>query len=502
MVNPRFEEAYWSGRESLRFVGKKCLLPPLGLITVAALLPKTWRCRLVDLNIETLSDKQMSDVDLVMLTGMLAQRASLHEEIARCRRLGLRSIVGGPYASALPDDFAAVDHLVIGEAEESLPRFASELEAGCATRVYRAARRPDLAIVPIPRYELLRRGAYHQLSLQFSRGCPYSCEFCDIVELFGRQPRVKGAAQVVAELEAIRRTGFRGDVFFVDDNFIGNRKAVRTVLPEIAAWRQRTRAKISFYTEASMNLADDPSLVDAMVAAGFTAVFLGIESPSREALQETGKHQNLTGDPVERVHELMSRGLDVWGGFILGFDSDGPDCFDQMIEFVQRASIPYAMVGLLGALPGTRLFQRLQREGRLRSTQIGDRGDQFGLTNVINKLSVEQMVNGYRRVMETLYDPDIYFQRCRRNLARWVSPRGAQPLPSWRELRAGWRALIAQGVRSRYRRAYWQFLAWAATRHPTKLARAMTLAAVGHHYIHYTRQTVVPALQRIGEPLS
>jgi radical SAM superfamily enzyme YgiQ (UPF0313 family) len=304
---------------------------------------------------------------------------------------------------------------------------------------------------------------------------------------------------VIADLEAIRATGFAGDVFFVDDNFIGNHKAARQVLPEIARWRRATRAPIDFYTEASMNLADDDALVDAMVAAGFTAVFLGIETPNPEALRESGKIQNLAGDAMQRIHRLLDRGLDVWGGFILGFDSDGPDIFDRMIEFVQKAGIPYAMVGLLGALPGTQLFRRLQRERRLRSLTTSERGDQFGLTNVVNRLPVRQMLEGYHRVLATLYAPDKYFERCRRNLARWNLHTQALRRLSIDDLRAGWRAFCAQGLRGSYRLTYWRFISWVATHHPRKLFRAVAQAAVGHHFITYTQETVLPALKRTRE---
>ncbi|MCU0224363.1 MAG: B12-binding domain-containing radical SAM protein [Acidobacteria bacterium] len=501
-MNPAGPDAYWTGRASLPFARRRALLPPLGLITVAALLPPSWECRLVDMNVEPLRDADIAAADVVLVTGMLVQRPSMQEVLGRCRALGVRTLVGGPYATALPGELEGADHIVQGEAEDLVPRVAAALELRDAARIYREERKPDLAAAPVPRYDLLARRAYHQTALQFSRGCPHSCEFCDIVALFGHTPRVKTPAQVVAELDAIRATGFSGDVFFVDDNFIGNRRAVRSLLPVISSWQRRTRARLGFYTEASMDLADDPALVDAMVDAGFSAVFLGIETPNPDALRETGKRQNLNGDPISRVHALLARGLDVWGGFILGFDSDGPDIFDRMVEFVRRASIPYAMVGMLGAPPGTALWKRLKGEGRLRAGTAFEGGDQFGLTNVISRLPAEQLVDGYRRVMDALYAPDSYFQRCRDNLARWSGRRaGARPV-SLADLRAGLRAMIAQGVRGAYRGEYWRFLGWAAAHHPRKLATAIRQAAAGHHYITYTRETVLPALQRTRAELA
>jgi len=348
-----------------------------------------------------------------------------------------------------------------------------------------------MTTAPLPRYDLLKPGAYHQMSLQYSRGCPFSCEFCDIIVMYGRKPRTKTPAQVIAELDAIRRTGFTGDVFFVDDNFIGNKKLVKELLPEIAAWRNRLHPPLEFYTEASVNLADDGELVDQMTRAGFTAVFMGIETPSPEGLKETHKLQNLRRDLVEQVHGLLDRGLDVWAGFILGFDSDGPECFDRMIQFIQNAAIPYAMVGMLGALPNTPLYARLEKEGRLRPDFIGD---QFGLTNVITRMPVAQMLSGYRKVLETVYHPEIYFQRCRENLARWKPTAGSiRPLAK-RDIACALRALWGQGFSGRYRGAYWRFLKWVMENNPDKISRAIAQAAAGHHYITYTRSVVVPAL--------
>ncbi|HXI02976.1 MAG TPA: radical SAM protein, partial [Candidatus Saccharimonadales bacterium] len=340
LVNPQFPDSYWSGRYSLAFAGRKSLLPPLGLLTVAALLPQDWSFRLVDLNVTELTDEDLRWADVTLITGMLVQRPSLHQVLARCRRMGVRTVVGGPYATALPEELGLADHVVVGEAEDLAAELAADLSAGRARPLYRESGKPDLTASPLPRYDLIRPDAYHQMALQYSRGCPFSCEFCDIIVMYGRKPRTKTNAQVLAELEAIRATGFVGDVFFVDDNFIGNKKAVKSLLPEVKAWRERSSAPLDFYTEASMNLADDHGLVDLMASAGFSAVFIGIETPSPEGLRETHKLQNLKRDLVDQVHGLMERGLDVWAGFILGFDSDGPGIFDQMTDFIQKAAIP------------------------------------------------------------------------------------------------------------------------------------------------------------------
>jgi radical SAM superfamily enzyme YgiQ (UPF0313 family) len=482
----------------LPLVRRRGLVAPLPLITVAALLPRHWELRLVDLAIESLDDADLGRADVVMLSGMIVQRASLHSVLERCRRLGVRTVVGGPYATAQPEQLEGADHLVLGEAEELVAELAADLEAGRARRVYRAPRRPDLGLSPVPRYDLLRPGAYHYLALQFSRGCPFECEFCDIITLYGRVPRTKRPAQVIAELEAIRASGFRGRVMFVDDNFIGARKAVRELLDELAVWRRRSRAPFEFFTEASIDLADRPELVRAMTDAGFAVVFVGIETPHTESLRETRKHQNLRRDLVERVRSLRQRGLDVWAGLILGFDADGPAIFDEMVDFVSRAGIAYAMVGMLMALPGTPLHARLARERRLRP--VPPSGDMFDWTNVVTRLPERELAAGYLRVLEALYRPDAYFARCREHLRHWQPARGTRP-GGWDALPVVWRSVWRQGVRGSYRGAYWRFLASVLRDAPRKLPLALAQACAGHHFIVYTRETLAPRLRRrLAEP--
>ncbi len=493
LVNPDYPETYWSLRQLLPLVRRRWLVAPLGLLTVAALLPEEWEFRLVDLAVEPLGDDDLRWADVVMLTGMLVQRASLHAVLARCRRLGVRTVVGGPYASAMPQELSDADHLVLGEAEEILAQLAADLEADRAQRIYREPGKPDLRHSPIPRFDLLKPGVYHYLALQFSRGCPFQCEFCDIITLYGRKPRSKTPEQVIAELEAIRATGFRGRVMFVDDNFIGARKELPGLLTALVDWQRSTHTPTEFFTEASIDLADDPKLVDQMTAAGFAVVFIGIESPSEASLRETRKFQNLRRDMVEQVRSLRARGLDVWAGFILGFDHDGPDIFDRMIRFVQDAGIPYAMVGMLTALPGTPLYERLAREGRLRPN--AETGDMFALTNIVTRLPAQELTEGYARVLETLYAPEVYFERCREHLRHWVAPKHGIRAANLDELPVVGRSLWTQGIRGSYRAAYWKFLAWVLLRHPTKFPLAFAQACAGHHFITYTRETVVPALR-------
>lgn len=498
LVQPEFPPTYWSYTYALRFVGKKCVHPPLGLITVAALLPSHWKPTVVDLNIEPLTDRQLLAADVVMLTGMHVQRKSIHEILARCRKLGVPTVIGGPYATSEPHLLDDADHLVIGEGEDTIAGFCAALEAGNAPRLTSNAERPDVTRTPVPRYDLLRKNAYYNMSLQYSRGCPFSCEFCDIIVVFGRVPRTKTAEQVQAELDAIHATGFRGSVFFVDDNFIGNKKAVRTILPHVREWQERHRWPFEFYTEASLNIAEDSALMTSMQQAGFWSVFIGIESPSAESLIETKKNQNIKGDLdiADRVHEVQRHGLDVWGGFIVGFDHDTTEIFDQQIEFIERAAIPEAMVGILHAIPGTPLTERLRLAGRLREM---DSIDQFGRTNVETLIPEPVLLRGYRKILQTIYEPRQYLDRVRAMMRHrpgmiarhgWIEPA---------KLLAGARAIAAQGFFGSYRRDYWRFLAEVWRWNRSRMAEAIMRAAAGHHFIEYTRRIVIPRLASSAE---
>ena len=378
-------------------------------------MPSHWRPRLVDLNIESLTDRDILDSDVVMLTGMHVQRDSLHEVLRRCRKLGVPTVVGGPYATGEPHKLEAdADYLFLGEAEDSLAGFCEAFEAGRAPKVTPRGEAPDLKKSPPPRYDLLKPGFYYHMSLQFSRGCPFLCEFCDIPGLLGRNPRTKNPEQIVNELDAIKATGFGGMVFFVEDNFIGKKKSVRDLLPYVEKWQNDNRWPFEFYTEASLNLAEDSPLMEGMTAAGFRMVFVGLESVSPEALKETKKNQNVTGDMLERVHTILGHGLEVLGGFIVGFDSDGPDIFDRQVEFIQKAGVPTAMLGVLQALPNTPLETRMRAEGRLQDMPRPQ--DQFGRANFQTVLPAPVLLAGFRRALEALYEPKAYFARVREML--------------------------------------------------------------------------------------
>jgi radical SAM superfamily enzyme YgiQ (UPF0313 family) len=484
---------YWSYRHSLPFIRKDATLPPLGLATLAALLPASWEIRIHDLHLDPLGEEALRWADVVMVSGMLVQADSMREVLRRARALGKTTVVGGPAPTTHPDGFPEADHVFQGEAEGRLDPLLRAIEAGDrSVRVHSAegAPRPDLVLTRVPRFDLVALDRYATYAIQFSRGCPFTCEFCDIIEIFGRVPRVKPAAQVIAELEALRRLGARGPLFVVDDNFIGNRRAVAALVPEIEAWQRAHGRPFDLVTEASVDLALHPKLVEGMVRAGFSSVFLGIESPSPASLAEAKKTQNLRIDPGEAVSILTAAGLEVFAGFIVGFDEDGEDIFDRQIAFLADLPVPRAMVGMLSALPGTGLWRRLEREDRLRRDSTGD---QFDRPNFAPRLGEEKLVAGYRRVLASIYSEDAYFRRCLAQLAR--APGRGGPLRRG-SLAALARSVWRLGVLGPRRRYFWRLLAAGLRRGPGAFARAVTFAALGEHFIRYTREDVLPRLDR------
>jgi radical SAM superfamily enzyme YgiQ (UPF0313 family) len=480
---------YWGLQFSLGLMGKKAIHAPLSLVTVAALCPPQWQFKLIDLNIEMLTDEHILWADMVFVTAMTVQNASLFHILERCRSLGRRTVLGGPFASESPHLLAdKADVLVLDEAEVSMPPFLDDLETGRLRPVYRADHRPDLAASPVPRYDLLRLDAYGVVDVQFSRGCPFNCEFCDIIELYGHLPRTKRPEQILAELEALLKLNYRGALFLVDDNFIGNKKNVRLLLKELIPWQKAYDYPFVLTTESTVNLADDAPLLADMRAAGFTRVFVGIETPSAESLRETHKLQNTKRDLVAAVHQIMAAGLEVTAGFIVGFDNDAADIFDRQIDFIRRAGIPWAMVGTLEALPGTQLWRRLEREGRLLPHYAGDA---FGRSNFRTRMDGELLFRGYLRILETIYQPEAYFERVLTMIAHTAKSRpGPQREDGFYLKNKPFRAvygLWVMGICASYRGAFWRFLLKVLWRHTWRLAQAADKAAVGHHLMLYTR---------------
>jgi radical SAM superfamily enzyme YgiQ (UPF0313 family) len=480
LISPEFPNTYWGFQYALRFAGKRAAFPPLGLLTVSAMLPRTWERRLIDMNVRSLRAADIQWADIVLASAMLVQKDSLRRVVELCTAQGKRVVVGGPYVTTGVEQLPAADHFFLGECETTLPEFLRDLEGGFPKRVYRATERPTLSCTPIPEYRLADLRRYSAMSVQYSRGCPFQCEFCDITAIYGRNPRTKSNAQVLAELDELLRLGWRGDVFIVDDNFIGNKPSVKRLLPELAAWSDRHGRPFSFYTEASVNLADDEELLDGMRRAGFRRVFLGIETPVEASLREAQKGQNLRGDLLEGVRKIQSYGMEVMGGFIVGFDNDPKDIFERQVQFIRESAIPLAMVGLLTALPGTQLWQRLQREGRLLAESTGNNTD--GSLNFVPRMDPTWLSEGYWSLMGTLYSPSEFYQRALDSLQRvaYVAPeprRGS--LLSDALVFA--RVAFTLGVRDRSRGDFWRYLGRVLTEHRERFGRALALAAMGYH---------------------
>ena len=479
LVYPSCPDTFWSFKYVLKFVAKRAAFPPLGLLTIAALLPRDWQLKLVDTSVEPLEDRDIAWADWVMLSGMIVHKDSAHGIARRCAELARPVIAGGPLFTTGHREFPEIPHFVLGEAEGVMDALVADMRSGSVKPTYRAAAFPDVSGTPVPRWDLVELRHYVTMPVQFSRGCPFDCEFCDIVAMYGRVPRTKRPEQVIAELEALRSAGWRDMVFIVDDNFIGNKKRVRELLGALVEWRERTRPGMGFLTEASVNLADQDDLLELMVRAGFKKVFVGLETPVPESLEECHKVQNSKRDLADAVRAIQGAGLEVMGGFIVGFDNDPLDIFRRQFDFIQRSGVVTAMVGLLTALPQTRLYERLAREGRMLAESIGD--NTAAVLNFVPRLDRGQLFEGYRELMRSLYAPENYYRRVRAFLSTW-RPCGPSTRLAWSDVRALLHSLWALGVRQRGRLAYWR-LFWATLiARPRKFRVAMELAIIGHHF--------------------
>lgn len=481
LVYPCSPDSFWSFRHALPFIGKKASFPPLGLLTVAALLPVPWEKRLIDMNVRPLADADLAWADYVFISAMSIQRPSVRSVVERCRRLRARTVAGGPLFTASPDEFPDVDHLLLGEAEVTLPRFLADLQLGTPRHLYPAEQRADVRRTPIPLWNLINRKHYAAMNVQYSRGCPFDCEFCDITNLFGRRPRTKSPTQLLAELESLERFGWRGPIFFVDDNFIGDRaKLQQEVLPALIGWMKTRRYPFSFYTETSIDLADEPLLLELMVQAGFEQVFIGIETPHAAGHAESGKAQNRNRDLLGCVRRIQRAGLQVQGGFIVGFDSDPPDIFEQQIDFIQASGIATAMVGVLTALPGTRLHRRLRAEGRLLGESTGN--NTAVELNFIPRMDPTTLISGYQQILASIYAPPNYYRRVVQLLREYRSVRPNRwRLPSG-HLGALFKSMLRLGLLGRERLHYWKLFFWTLLTRPRLLPLAVTHSIYGFHF--------------------
>ncbi|HEY8460401.1 MAG TPA: radical SAM protein, partial [Blastocatellia bacterium] len=476
-----FPDTYWSFRHALRFQGKRSAYPPLGLLTVSALLPDAWERRLVDMNIQALKPSDVKWADMVFASAMIVQKDSLRRVVELCKAEGKRVVIGGPYVTSSAKHLPEADHIFLGEAETTLPEFVRDLERGAPKRIYQAAEKPPLSATPIPDFHIADLKRYLAMPIQYSRGCPFQCEFCDIIEIYGRVPRTKSNEQMLAEMDALLRAGWRGTVFIVDDNFIGNKRNVKKLLPALADWSERHGRPFSFITEASVNLAEDDELLDWMRRAYFRSVFLGIETPVEASLKEARKGQNLRRDLLESIRKIQSYGMEVMAGFIVGFDNDPDDVFERQIEFIRESAIPLAMVGLLTALPDTQLWRRLEREGRLLVESSGNNTD--CTLNFVPKMDAARLVEGYKSIMRSIYAPREYYQRALDCLERVI---GGAPETYQNSFVSDaltlFRVVLTLGVRDHARGEFWRFLSRALTRHREKFAEAVRLAAQGYHF--------------------
>ena len=480
LVYPQYPDTFWSFKHALKFISKKAAFPPLGLLTVAALFPKEWEKKLVDMNTSHLNDSDIVKADYVLISAMTVQRQSVHDVISRCRKLGTKIICGGPLFTTGYQEFEGVDHFVLGEAEVTLPLFLNDLARGEAKHIYFSNERPPIEKTPIPLWSLVNMKNYSSMNIQYSRGCPFDCEFCDIVQLNGRVPRTKSKVQLLNELDALYNTGWRGGVFVVDDNFIGNKNKLKAeILPAIIQWRAEKKRSFTFNTEASINLADDDELLHLMIEAGFGTVFVGIETPNEDSLVECSKNQNRNRSLVDSVKKMQRYGLEVQGGFIVGFDNDPQSIFKSQIDFIQKSGIVTAMVGLLNAPPGTKLHQRLKRENRLTASFSGN-NTELSL-NFVPKMGKETLIDGYKHILNTIYAPKTYYARVREFLKEYKPPKLTGTFHFY-YIRAFFRSIWYLGCKENGRWQFWKMYHSTLLREPRKFPNFIVMAIYGYHF--------------------
>ena len=493
LVYPKYPRTFWSFKDALKFISKKAAFPPLGLLTIASMLPASWEKRLADENVSPISDEQLKWADMVFISAMIVQKDSSEKIIARCGDLGKKVVAGGPLFSSQPDLFPEVDHLILGEAEITLLLFLEDLEKGMPKRRYISNERPDITLTPIPAWSLIRFKDYATLLVQYSRGCPFDCEFCDITVMNGRIPRVKTPRQMIGEFQVLYDHGWRGTVFVVDDNFIGNKREVKIMLRELIAWQRVRRYPFKLFTEASINLANDEELMGLMSLANFGDIFLGLETPCVDSLKEAGKTQNVVSDLRSAVRGLQGHGLHVMGGFMVGFDHDDPKTiFQEQLAFIQEIGVPVAMVGTVMALPGTRLWYRLREEKRLLSETSGN--NTTGETNFEPIMGVANLVNGYRKLLLTLYSAKNYFARIE-ILVKNYRPQTIHSRCSWSELVALVRSVWRVGVCSEAWWRYWRVLTKTVF---TNIRAFPVVVKLSIYWIHFREVALSAQEKKIG----
>ncbi len=481
LIYPRYPDTFWSYKHALPFIHKKASLPPLGLLTVSSLLPAVWEKKLIDLNVSELKDDDIRSADIVLISAMIVQINSVKEIIKKIKLFGKFIVAGGPLFSALYKDFPDVDCFVLNEGEITIPLFLKDIENGKVKHIYKSAEKPDITKTPIPDWSLININDYASMSVQVSRGCPYSCDFCDIIVMNGRIPRVKDVSQVIAELDAIYNTGWRSSVFVVDDNFIGNRKKVKLILEEIAqnGWKSIT-VRSCLSTEASITVADDIEIVNLLKKSNFNGLFVGIETPEEESLKSCGKYQNTKKDLKEKVKFLQRNGLEVKGGFIIGFDTDTLITFQKMTDFIQNSGIVTAMVGLLHALPKTKLYKKLEKEGRILNSASGNNTD--STLNFIPVMNKEILINGYKKVLDSVYKPQNYYNRIIIYLNEYKEFAKGSKLSFSLKVNAISKSIWQMGVIDNGKLYFWKMIFWTLLHKPKLISEAITQSIYGYHY--------------------
>lgn len=482
LVYPEYEETFWSFKRVLKLIGKKALIPPLGLLTVGAMLPSDWEKRIVDMNTSILKDENIRWADYIFISAMLIQKDSVRRLINKIKKFKKPIVAGGPLFTTGWKEYTDVDHLVLGEVEETFSTLVDDLKNGTPKKIYTCSRFPDIKEVAIPDWNSVNIKNYNSMCVQFSRGCPFDCEFCDVVQLNGRIPRIKSKNQIIAELEALYKIGWRAGVFFVDDNFIGNKaKLKKEYLPAIIEWQKNRNFPFTFNTQVSINLSDDEELMELMVEAGFTFVFIGIETPDTDSLEECGKHQNINRNLVESVKKIQNIGMEVQGGFIVGFDNDKASIFQRQIEFIQKSGIVTAMVGLLMALPKTKLYQRLKEAKRLLKKATSCNNTKTSGLNFIPKMDKNTLINGYKKVLSTIYSPKAYYERIKTFLREYKPKKKKAQKLNMYYLRAFLSSIWYLGIKQRGRLYYWKLILWSLLKRPALFPYAIGFSLTGLH---------------------
>ncbi|MCF8227885.1 MAG: B12-binding domain-containing radical SAM protein [Bacteroidales bacterium] len=482
LLYPKYPDTYWSFKHALRFISKKAAVPPLGLITVSAMLPDNWNKKLVDLNIENLKSSDLAWADFVFLSAMYIQKKSVDHILESCSKEKVKIVAGGPLFTQEYKNYPQIDHFVLNEAEITLKPFLNDLKNGKAQRIYETDEFADLSCSPVPDYHLLSVKDYAFMNIQVSRGCPFDCDFCEITALLGHKVRMKKTEQVLQELQAIYEQNWNGPVSIVDDNFVGNKNIVKKkLLPAMKEWVRERHYPFTFNIQASINLADEEQIMSLMTETGFNSAFIGIETPDEESLKSCNKVQNNKRDLVQSVRKIQNSGIQVSGGFIVGFDSDAPDIFRRQIEFIQQSGIVSAMVGLLNAPKNTKLYERMKKENRLTVEATGDNTDMS--MNFTPKMDQKQLLEGYQSILNNIYSARPYYDRVRqflRNYKRQNNP-GKKKI-KFSQIKAFAKSILIIGFKNRGRREYWKFMIWTLLRHPRSIIEAVTYTVFGYHF--------------------